>query len=32
LLYVIINKYHVTVNQFYTVFKKLYDFWNILLT
>jgi len=22
----------VTVNQFYTVFKKSYDFWNILLT
>jgi len=27
LLYVIINTYHLTVNQFYT-----YDFWNILLT
>jgi len=25
LLYVIINKYHLTVNQFYAVFKKSYD-------
>jgi len=32
LLYVIINKYHLTVNQFYTVFKKSCDFWNILHT
>jgi len=30
LLYVIINKYHITVNQFYTVIKKSCDFSNIL--
>jgi len=26
LLYVIINKYHLTVSQIYAVFKKSYDF------
>jgi len=32
LLYVTFNKYHLIANQFYTVFKKSYDFLNILHT